>query len=72
VYGKKSLIDPLGEGGGDGTQRSSPAYAFDKPLGISVVDAGAGCGRRMRAQDAGAGCGRRMRAQDAGAGCGRS
>lgn len=35
VYGKKSLIDALGGG-------SSPAYAFAKPLGISVVDAGIG------------------------------
>ena len=35
VYRLKSLIDPLGGG-------SSPAYAFAKPLGISVVDAGIG------------------------------
>lgn len=35
VYGKKARLDPLGGG-------SSPAYAFAKPLGISVVDAGIG------------------------------
>jgi acetylornithine deacetylase/succinyl-diaminopimelate desuccinylase-like protein len=35
VYGKAALLDPLGGG-------SSPAYAFAKPLGISVVDAGIG------------------------------
>ena len=35
VYGKLALLDPLGGG-------SSPAYAFAKPLGISVVDAGIG------------------------------
>jgi acetylornithine deacetylase/succinyl-diaminopimelate desuccinylase-like protein len=35
VYGKPALINPLGGG-------SSPAYAFAKPLGISLVDAGIG------------------------------
>jgi acetylornithine deacetylase/succinyl-diaminopimelate desuccinylase-like protein len=35
VYGKAARLDPLGGG-------SSPAYAFAKPLGISVVDAGIG------------------------------
>ena len=35
VYGKKARLDPLGGG-------SSPAYAFAKPLGITVVDAGIG------------------------------
>jgi acetylornithine deacetylase/succinyl-diaminopimelate desuccinylase-like protein len=35
VYGKQARLDPLGGG-------SSPAYAFAKPLGISVVDAGIG------------------------------
>jgi acetylornithine deacetylase/succinyl-diaminopimelate desuccinylase-like protein len=35
VYGKSALLDPLVGG-------SSPAYAFAKPLDISVVDAGIG------------------------------
>jgi acetylornithine deacetylase/succinyl-diaminopimelate desuccinylase-like protein len=35
VYGEPARLDPLGGG-------SSPAYAFAKPLGITVVDAGIG------------------------------